>query len=537
MDRRNVVLTGFMGTGKSTVGRLLADRLGRPFVDVDAVIESRAGTSIAELFRTRGEAAFRVLEAAACRELSEKHGLVIATGGGAMLDSGNRDVLSATGTVVCLTCEPDELMRRLEDITDRPLLDEVSEDRRSRIEALLNRRASTYEALSHHVDTTGLQPDEAADAVAQIIRSVARRLVVRHTHGAYDVQVALDELDALGASMRVAGLNDATAAFLVTNPVVDDLYGDRARRSLREAGFRPVTCVVPDGERHKRLATIESLYDRLVDAGIDRGSVVVGLGGGVTTDMAGFAAATILRGLRLVQVPTSLLAMVDASVGGKTGVNLPSGKNLVGAFWQPSLVVIDPRVLQTLPGAEVRSGVAEAIKHGVLGDETLFTELREHASDIDSWWSEAAVERISRAVRVKIGVVEADPLEAGQRVVLNLGHTAGHAIERETGYTIRHGEAVSIGLAIAARISQALGRAEPSLVATLEDVLSRWGLPTRCPNIRANRLIEAMSQDKKRTGDRLRWILPIAIGHVESTHDVPTDLVRRVLIDVGARSA
>jgi len=243
-----------------------------------------------------------------------------------------------------------------------------------------------------------------------------------------------------------------------------------------------------------------------------------------------------LRGVRVVQVPTTLLAMIDAGVGGKTGVDLPRGKNLVGAFWPPELVVVDPRVLRTLPDVELRSGLAEAIKHGIVGDPELFHGLSSGPDDPETWWSSDAVDRIARAVRVKIAVVEDDPTERGRRATLNLGHTAGHAVEATSGYAIRHGEAVAIGLVAAARLAVALGEADPSLVRAVESALARWGLPTRCPDVEVDRLIDAMRRDKKRTTDGLRWILPHSIGEVAIEGGVPEDAVRRVLTEMGARS-
>ena len=534
MDDRNVVLTGFMGTGKSSAGRMLADRLGRPFVDVDAEIEARSGWTVREVFDERGEAAFRALEGEMCREVGGRTGAVIATGGGALVNPANRAAMEADGTIVCLTCDVDEILRRLDGMTDRPLLDGASEERRSRIEALLAARADAYATLPHHVDTTRRSPGEVADAILDLLNEVV--LTVRHGHGTYDVRIGLGGLERLGDAMRFAGIERSAAVAVVTNPVVAERYGDEALGAVRGAGYRGQICLVPNGEEHKRLETVERVCDGMLDAGLDRHGVVVGLGGGVTTDIAGFAAAAYYRGVRVVQVPTSLLAMVDASVGGKTGVNLERGKNLIGAFWQPDLVVIDPRVLRSLPEAELRSGLAEAIKHGVLGDPDLFAELADGSRDPADWWGDGAVDRLARAVRVKVAVVEEDPTERGHRAKLNLGHTVGHAIEAVSGYVVRHGEAVAIGTVAAARLAVAVGEAEPALVDTIESAFRRWGLPTRCPEVDVERLLTTARRDKKRAAGELRWILPRAIGDVAVVAGVPEDAVRDVLVGMGARS-
>jgi 3-dehydroquinate synthase len=315
------------------------------------------------------------------------------------------------------------------------------------------------------------------------------------------------------------------------------LYTARVKASLRSAGLEPFVCSIPDGEPlGKTLAALAALYDQLLAGELDRGDTVLALGGGVTGDVAGFAAATFMRGVRLVQVPTTLLAMVDASVGGKTGVNLPQGKNLVGAWKFPSLVVMDPTTLLTLPAQEVCSGLAEVIKHGIIGDPELFAELEQGMAQ-----TAMEADRIARALRVKIAVVENDPLEQGHRAVLNLGHTVGHALEQlsHTGlsqYALRHGEAVGLGLVAAARIAVELGRAEAALPVRIERVLSGYDLPVRCPPVEADAILAAMAHDKKKQGRALRWVLPRAVGEVEITPDVPLPVVRSVLCGMGAQS-
>lgn len=534
MGNGNIVLTGFMGTGKSIVGQLLADRLGRPFIDVDAQIVARAGCPIPEIFAESGEAGFRMLEDEVCRDVARFTDAVIATGGGTLLNAGGREAMEKTGTIVCLTCDIDEILHRLDDALDRPMLSRSFGNRRRRIERLLAERAEAYAALPHHVDTTGRTPTQVVEAIVGLLTEIV--LPVRHETRTYDVRIGIYGLERLGDAMLSAGIEKSASIALVTNSIVYDYHGETTLASLRAAGYRANVCLVPDGEAHKRLETIERLCNDLLDIGLDRRGVVVGLGGGVTTDMAGFAAATFLRGVRVVQVPTTLLAMVDASIGGKTGVDLLRGKNLVGAFWHPQLVVIDPRVLRTLPEIELRAGLAETIKHGLLGDPELFVELSVGSDNLEVWWSSDAVDRLARAIRVKINVVEEDPSECGRRVTLNLGHTVGHAIEVTSGYVIRHGEAVAIGLVAAARLAAALDEADTVLVQAIESTLSRWGLPIRCPDVEVDQLIDAMRHDKKRTATGLRWILPHAIGEVTIVDGVPEDTVRRVLVDMGARS-
>jgi len=553
----NIVLTGFMGTGKSVVGRDVASRLGRKFVDMDDEIEARAGKSIPEIFAQDGEASFREMEAALCRELNGEgsrnefieglptepieglqpelvEGVVVATGGGALVDPESRALMMQNGTVICLSCSVDEILQRLEETTnsDRPLLD-VSEPR-AEIERLLEARREAYETIPWQIDTTGLSVEQVVEQVESIAAVVT--LLVRYPGGQYDIHLGTGLLAHVGGAMCAAGIPRGSRVALVSNPYVAPLFGAEVEGSLRKAGFEPFRCSIPDGEEHKTLGTAADLYSQFLKGKLDRNGSVLALGGGVTGDVAGFAAATFMRGLHFVQVPTTLLSMVDASVGGKTGVDLSQGKNLVGAFKQPVLVLIDPSVLATLPEAEIRCGLAEIIKHGIIGDPGLFAELETNAGAISSWQGQEAVARIVRALRVKIQIVEGDPYESGRRAVLNLGHTVGHALEKLGGYSLSHGQAVSIGMVAAARIAVESGMAKPALARRIKSVLSAWGLPVECPPFEADAICAAMAHDKKTRGRQLRWVLPVTIGQVEIISDVPADLIKSVVKSLGARS-
>jgi 3-dehydroquinate synthase len=514
-----------MGTGKSAVGREVARRLGRPFVDMDAEIEAQAGKSIPEIFAEDGEPAFRAMEAAMCQTLGRRSGLVIATGGGALIPAENRAAMMRSGTVICLVAGAQEILRRVRGGTRRPLL-EVA-DPLAEIERLLEARRAAYAAIPWQVETTGRPVEEA---VAAVVRLAGREVLpVRHPGGRYVIQLGDGLLDALGGALRAAEVPHRGRVALVSNPVVAPFYQARAVEALEGAGYAVFPCSVPDGERHKTLETVHNLYHQFLAGGLDRSGTVVALGGGVTGDMAGFAAATFMRGVRFVPVPTTLLAMVDASVGGKTGVDLPQGKNLVGAFKQPALVVVDPQVLSTLPKEEFRAGMAEVLKHGIIGAPDLWDALEPGREALT-----LSAAELARALQVKIEVVEEDPFEGGRRAVLNLGHTAGHALERLSDFSLRHGEAVSAGLVVATRIAVALDRAERALARRVEAALVAWGLPVRCPPFEADAIWAAMAHDKKRRGRGLRWVLPHALGHVEIVSDVPRDLVIGILRDLGA---
>jgi len=519
MTETNVVLTGFMGTGKTTAGRLLAARTGRAFVDTDEVIEQRAGKSIARIFDEDGPPAFRRMEAEIAAELAGRDGLVISTGGRLMLDPENEAALGRGNAIICLTARPPEILERLDsDAVRRPLL-EVA-DPAGRVEALLAERAEKYGRFPQ-LSTSGRTPEEVVSEILRLFPEVEHaasspsaapeRLAVTHPSGRYDVVVGRGVLRHL---REVAGLKAATLA-IVTDSTVGPLYAS-------ELGDASTIVTMPAGEQHKTLETVRGIYDQLLAAGLDRTGAVVALGGGVVGDVAGFVAATYMRGVRLVQCPTTLLAMVDASVGGKTGVDLPQGKNLVGAFKQPEAVLADVGTLGTLPPAELAAGMAEVVKHGLLAGGNLLKRLER-----DPWTTMpvngvALQALIAEAIQVKRDVVEEDPFEEGLRATLNLGHTFAHAVEQVSGYSIRHGEAVAMGLVAAAHLSTALGYCDPALQGRIERILSRLWLPTRIPGGLAPRdLLQAMASDKKQAGGRLRFILIREPGDAFVTAAVP----------------
>jgi 3-dehydroquinate synthase len=401
-------------------------------------------------------------------------------------------------------------------------------DRRIEIERLLEARRDAYAAIPRQIDTAGLPVADVASRVIEDAFSIL--LPVRYPGGTYSIHVGPDLLSRLGVLVKPLSRTGVVA--VVTNPTVGALYLALVLDALANAGLSPFACTMPDGEQHKTMDTLASLYDQFVAHGLDRSGAVLALGGGVVCDVAGFAAATYMRGLPVIQVPTTLLAMVDASVGGKTAVDLPQGKNLVGAFKQPAKVVVDPGVLETLPQAEIASGMAELIKHGVLVDVDLFVELERlstmaasESASVHTPWARW----IARSLQVKIDVVEQDPFERGLRAVLNLGHTTAHALEQLSGFTLRHGEAVSIGMVVAARIAVDLSLAPESLPDRIAALLAAYGLPTACPPYDPDAIWEAMHRDKKKRGKTLRWVLPRQISEVTIDEDVPREAVLNAL--------
>ncbi|MBN1218444.1 MAG: 3-dehydroquinate synthase [Anaerolineae bacterium] len=342
---------------------------------------------------------------------------------------------------------------------------------------------------------------------------------VSHPTGSYPIYLESGALANTGQHLAQLGYRGRCA--IVTNQTVGPLHAEPLLASLREAGFEPIRLDLLDGEQFKTLETVAGLYPRLVAAKLDRRSPVIALGGGVVGDMAGFVAASYLRGVPFVQIPTTLLAMVDASVGGKTGVDLPQGKNLVGAFKQPEMVVMDPDVLGTLPEVEFRAGLAEVVKHGIIDAPALFAALEQ--GDYDLTWL------LDEAVRVKVRVVQADPFEQGRRAVLNLGHTFGHAFEQLSRFELRHGEGVAIGLACAARLATRLGHCSGATTERIISLLDQLQLPFTPPAYPFADMWAAMFSDKKRQGNTVRFILPRAIGDVDIFNEVTEADVRAIL--------
>jgi 3-dehydroquinate synthase len=329
--------------------------------------------------------------------------------------------------------------------------------------------------------------------------------------------------------MAKFGLSPSVA--IVSNPLVEELYGGAVESSLRDAGFAPVKAIVPDGEEYKSLLWLEHIWGELLKARLDRGSAVVALGGGVIGDMAGFAASTYMRGIACIQVPTTLLAQVDSSVGGKTGVNHPLGKNMIGTFWQPSLVWVDVETLRSLPRRQLLAGLSEVIKYGVIWDGGLFEFLEKNRDAILGLDGPALEHIIRRSCEIKAEVVSRDEREAGLRAILNYGHTIGHAVETATGYgPVLHGEAVSMGMYLEAELSLAMGLTDRATVQRIGALLGLYGLPTGLPpEIEREAMLEAMRLDKKALAGKLRFILPEKVGLVRVNEPVEAGKVAEVL--------
>ena len=534
LSGRSVVLVGMMGAGKTSVGKRLAAKLGLPFVDADAEIEAGAQLTISEIFERFGELYFRDGERKVIARLLNGGPLVLATGGGAFMNATTRQNIAKYGVSIWLKPSFDILLARVRKKSNRPLL--KTADPEQTLRRLLEERTPTYALADLTIESLDGSHDTVVDAIlrrldATLGKDVApvqearRKVEVPLGARAYSILIGPGVLDEAGA--EIAKIAPGVHCAIVTDARVAPLYLDRLSASLDQAGLRSTPIVCPPGEATKGYAEFARVCDALIEARIERRDIVIALGGGVIGDLAGFCAASLRRGVRLVQLPTTLLAQVDSSVGGKTGINSRHGKNLVGAFHQPSLVLADTLCLDTLSEREFRAGYAEVVKYGLIGDRGFFEFLESNWRDAFAG-GPARAEAIAVSCAAKARAVAADETEQGERALLNLGHTFGHALERLTGYDsarLVHGEGVAIGMVSAFRFSRDLGLCSGQDATRAEAHLKAVGLPTRMRDIpgfdaRTEDVLAAMRQDKKVDRGRLTFILARGIGQSFVARDV-----------------
>ncbi|PZW45084.1 3-dehydroquinate synthase [Humitalea rosea] len=539
-QERSIVLIGLPGAGKSAIGRRLAARMGLPFRDADVEIEAAAGLPITEIFARYGEPHFRDGERRVIARLLAGPPLVLATGGGAFMDPATRRAVTASGAMsVWLRARAPTLLRRVAGRDHRPMFH--GRDPAAVLDGLITARHPIYTEAELIVDCTDEPPETTTRRVMAAIgnHAEAERLTVPLSQP-YDILVGGNLLARAGALL--APLLPSRRVVVIADANVASRHGLSLRAGLEEGGLTILAeIVVPPGEATKSFPSYAEVTERVLAAGADRRTTVIALGGGVVGDLAGFVAATTLRGLAFVQVPTTLLAQVDSSVGGKTGINLKSGKNLVGAFHQPKLVLADTATLATLPARELRAGWAEVAKHGLL-DGPLWDWCEANGPAAIAGDPAALRHAVLASCKLKGAVVAADEREEapdGGRALLNLGHTFGHAIEAECGYdgSLLHGEAVAIGLVLAAALSTRLGHAEAGLPARVARHVASVGLRARIVDMprpfSTERLMARMRSDKKAREGKMRFILLRGPGQAFTSSDVPEDAVESLLRDAG----
>jgi shikimate kinase/3-dehydroquinate synthase len=544
-----IVLIGMMGSGKSAIGQRLAARLGLRFVDADAEIVAAARMSIPEIFAKYGEGYFRDGERRVMLRLLNNGPAVLATGGGAFLDPRTRRRIAERGVSIWFDADHETLLRRVRRKSDRPLLQTA--DPAATLRRLMDERYPVYAHADIRVVSRDTPQDTMVDETLDALAERLPTLDLGARHNAMEAQMIMTHFPprpqpsdaplhhenvrvALGARSydiligagllaeageKIAAVAPGAACAIVTDANVARLHLPALEDSLKAAGVRYSTIVVEPGEGSKSLSVFGRVCEEAIAARIERRDVIVALGGGVVGDLSGFVAASLRRGARLVQIPTTLLAQVDSSVGGKTGINSPQGKNLIGAFHQPSLVLADVDTLATLPPREFRAGYAEVVKYGLIGDRRFF-EWLEADGDAIFHGKPEQICAIAVSCESKAAIVARDETEQGDRALLNLGHTFGHAFERLVDYDsarLVHGEGVAIGLALALRFSQRLGLCAGQDALRVERHLSSLGLPTRISDIpgasfTADAIMDAMYQDKKVERGALTFILLRGIG-------------------------
>ncbi len=513
----NLILIGFMAAGKDTVGREISRRTGMALLSLDRLIELDCGSTVADIFRDQGEAYFRTRERTALSLARRLNRTVVATGGGSVLDPRNPGIMRGMGRVICLKVSPDVAEKRLSGDRLRPLI----RDRR-RIRILLGQRRSRYDFADYAIDTSGRSPSETARTIIdrEGIRPAGQPIpakvwLISAGRRSYPVLVGHR---AMSRSLTRAGLpGPSRRGVILTNPLVAALYLDEVRAAFQHRGLDLEPLVIPDGERQKTMKRCSQIHEFLLRRELTRSDMLVALGGGVITDLAGFAAATFKRGMRLVHIPTTLLAQVDAAVGGKTGINHRLVKNAVGAFYPPDAVICDTDLLKSLPGREFYNGLAEIVKYGFTCDAGLFARLERDAGLIRNRDPQALTDIVARCIAIKQRFVEIDEREEkGVRETLNFGHTVGHALETAFRYKrFSHGCAVAIGMAEEARRAVRRGWLDRQDLLRLIGLLEEFGLPTSRPDgIRSSAIRRLIAQDKKRRGRIIRLPRPVRIGRV-----------------------
>ena len=538
----NIILTGFSGTGKSLVAKEIAQRLNWGFVDTDVEIVKLAGKPISEIFQQDGESKFRELERQVIEKTCQQKRLVIAIGGGAIISLRNYELLAKSGFIFCLEAKPETIHQRLfqngtydSRAEVRPLLAE--ENPMESIRQLKISRQPYYANVDWTIHTDILNISQVAREVIrgwELLCSVRNDIDkdvacwVRTATQDYPVFVGCGLLDKLGE--KVEKLGSSGRVVIISDETVFSIYGHKVEEVLRKVGLIVDSFVVPSGEENKTIDSAIKIYDFLVEKQVERGDILIALGGGMVGDLAGFVAATFLRGISWVQVPTSLVAMVDASIGGKVGINHSLGKNLIGTFYQPSFVLADCRTLVSLPQRELTSGWAEVIKYGLIMDEGFLGFLETNVDKLMKLELATIHQAIVRSAAIKAQIVSEDEKEMGKRIILNYGHTIAHGLEAASQYRrFLHGEAVAIGMMGAAKLSQKLDLLSAKAVERQQSLLQRFGLAVSFSGLNLVSITEAMKLDKKVKSKDIRWVLLQNIGRATIRSNVPQQDVLSVL--------
>lgn len=536
---KHVYFTGFMATGKSRIGRHVAERLKRPFVDTDLLIVEQAKKSISEIFEQDGEAAFRKMELEVIETLAnDTEPKVISLGGGALTQSSAVKAIRKSGILIRLWAEPIVLSERIARKNTRPLMAGLDETQRlEKIKTMLSEREVYYANADFSVESSNEYPEEhVTERVFHLLRFWEHHALNVETSSGdrYPIFIGTDLLSKLGTLLEGLQLSPANHFLICTDNAVAKAQS-HALAQLRNQTSQSLVFKFRAGEVNKNLNSLNQFYTFMLRRQFSRKTCLLQFGGGVVGDMAGFGAATYQRGIPFIQIPTTLLSMVDSSVGGKVAVNHAEGKNMIGAFYQPKAVVCDFSVLSTLPHQEFLAGLAEIIKYGVIYDAEFFAFIESHVEAILKKDYEVLKKLIQRSCEIKAEVVGIDEKETGLRAILNYGHTFGHAIEKVTDYQkFSHGIAVSLGMRVAGRVSTLLNLWTSEDEARQEALLNRFGFPTTF-RITPEEAWKAMSVDKKVEKSNRNYILPNQIGRVEKVSNINEQIINKAWESIQAK--
>jgi shikimate kinase/3-dehydroquinate synthase len=531
----NIILVGMMGSGKTTVGKLLAKQLGKTFIDSDEEIQRRTGVTIPHIFDVEGETGFRIREGCVIQELLKLDNIVLATGGGAILSANNRPMMKRNGVVVYLKSSVHDLWQRTRHDHNRPLLQ--TGNPRAKLQELHDLRDPLYMETADVIIHTGKQSvqillERLQHKLEDFNQMTGNEMAMQTLHvglaeRSYPIHIGSGLLN--NVEILLPHIPHKRAV-IVSNTTVAPLYLHGLSEKLGSNGVQVQSIILPDGEQYKNGDSLNIIYDALLSARSERSTPLIALGGGVIGDITGYAAATYLRGVPFIQIPTTLLSQVDSSVGGKTGINHPLGKNMIGAFYQPGVVLADTTTLNTLPDKELRAGIAEVIKYGLIRDLPFLEWLEANMEKLLARDTGALQYAIERSCRNKAEVVGADERESGERALLNLGHTFGHAIENGMGYGVwLHGEGVAAGTVMAADLSQRLEWLNSEDVLRVRRLFERAGLPVVGPKLGAEKYLQLMGLDKKVEHGKIRFVLLKSLGNAVITSDVPQPLLEQTL--------
>lgn len=525
----NIILTGMMGVGKTTVGKKLAQKLNLKFMDMDEYLERKTHLKISQIFSRFGEYYFRQLEKNLCKEVVQNRNCLISTGGKTLFDSKNLNSLSTSGIIITLLSSPEKILQRIQkEKNQRPLL---ASHQAKRLGDIYRERKPHYLNFPNRIDTTHLNQEKVVEEILKLIQGEEKRFKMIISNK--ELSVIVKRGIGNNLSLYLKGIFKGNKAFILSDKKVFGLYGKKILNELEKAGLKFSLFLISPGERQKNLKTTERIYNWLLKDKASRSSLFISFGGGVVSDIGGYVASTFHRGLNLVNIPTTLVSQIDASIGGKNGLNLREAKNQIGTFYFPLLVLIDPLFLVSLDYRQMKNGIIEAIKAGIIGDEKLFQLIKDDPRRLLLKDMKSVEEVITRALKVKLKIVNQDPYEKKERKFLNLGHTFGHALESYFNYRkITHGQAVGLGMICAAKMGTLLNISSEFILSEIKEVLLKLKTLTRLKNLGASKIISIMEYDKKRKDNKISFVIPQKIGGVLVKEQVSKKIIFEALKEI-----